>query len=590
MKFISLFKTSFLSTFLRFDLAVICCAGFTAYFLFPEINVLKFHNSSLILCCGAIWLTASKLFSESLSLPRWGAYALSLPIFGGLAYYFYCLPMLPSSTSWPVCLILLGLMLLIFIAPFIARRSDSEDIWSFQFDILKNGMVAGIASLILILGVCLVLVALDYLFSIKFYSSIYNDIFIVITCFIFPVMVLSGIPTNFEDTTLPPSGSILLKLLTYILIPLLIVYGIILHAYSLKIMITQTLPRGKVASLVAGFEAFILIIYTLTQRWKTNHQPLNLFHRYVGWFMITPLILMAWGICERVSVFGLTEARYFIALLWVWFVVSTVIILIRVSKPALWIVGSLSGLLLMCSMGPWGIIELPIKQQVHRLKTVLMHLRSAEKSTPTKEQKIGVSTILDYLSTRNRLADVQHLYLNLNTLLSHENLTTKSVSIELGVPYIEYSERAHQQTNYTLHYKTDVTSLPLQGYTHLVPTLTLSTHNSLSHSFVIKGVGSFNVKYSPGTQLFEITQTGVKAPVYQVNMVDIIGKLAGGSKNILHFNPVALTQIKQGFNIQVMFTAISADADADADAHNSLAIHSISEMSFIILVKPTPKK
>lgn len=51
--------------------------------------------------------------------------------------------------------------------------------------------------------------------------------------------------------------------------------------------------------------------------------------------MIAPLILMAWGIWERVSIFGLTEARYFVALLWAWFAISTIIILIRASKTAL---------------------------------------------------------------------------------------------------------------------------------------------------------------------------------------------------------------------------------------------------------------
>jgi hypothetical protein len=388
MQISSLFKTSLICTFLRFDLAVICCIALTGYLLFPDINILKFHNSSLILCCGAVWFTASKLFSESLSLARWCFYVLSLPIFGGLAYYLYCLPVFfHASADLSRGLILLGIIQLIFIAPFIARRSDSDDIWSFQFNIFKNGMVAGIANLILLWGICLVLVALDYLFSIKFYSSIYNDIFIVITCFIFPVMVLSGVPSDFNDNTLPSSGSILLKLLTYILIPLLIVYGIILHAYSLKILITQTLPRGKVTYLVAGFEAFILIAYTLTQRWKADHHPIRLFHRYVGWFMIAPLILRAWGIWERVSVFGLTEARYFVALLWAWFAISTIIILIRASKPALWIVGSLSGLLLICSMGPWSIIELPIKQQIHRLRAVLMTIRSAEKSPPPPKNR-----------------------------------------------------------------------------------------------------------------------------------------------------------------------------------------------------------
>jgi hypothetical protein len=328
----------------------------------------------------------------------------------------------------------------IFIAPFIGRPSDSDELWSFHFDILKNSIYAGAASLILLIGTTLVLLALEYLFAVTPYSGVYNDTFIIICMFILPAMKLSGIPTSFEDKTHTSKGSILLKLLLYILIPLLLIYGVILHAYSLKIMITQTLPRGKVAYLVAGFETFMLATYILIQRWKTEHSLIRLFHRNIGWFMIIPLILMAWGLWERISIFGLTESRYFVALLWFWFVSSTLVILIRTLNSALWIIGIFSGLFLISSMGPWSIQELPIHQQLHRLKATLSKLRSGEQPSVRKEHRIIVSSVLDYLSNRHRLEDVHSLYLNPHTVLSPEKLTPKNVSLELGIPYFEKSE------------------------------------------------------------------------------------------------------------------------------------------------------
>lgn len=584
MRFISLFRTPFLETLIRFDLAIACCAAFTGYILFPGINILKFNNISLIFCCGAILFTASKLFIESLSLPRWYFYALGLPTFSSLTYYLYQLPMSSPGEFWSTGLLLLGLIVLVFIAPFITRRSDSDDIWSYQFGILKNTLIAGIASLILILGLFLILFALAYLFSIKFYNHTNDDIFIVIAYFIYPVMALSGIPTHFEDHTVSSTGSILLKLLMYILIPLLFVYGIILHAYSLKIIITQELPRGQVSYLVAGFEICILIAYTLIQRWKDDHQYIRLFHRYVGWFMITPLILMAWGISERVSIFGLTEARYAIIVLWIWFAVSNAIVLFRALKSTLWIVGTLSGLLLICSIDPWSIQELPVKQQINRLKTVLVIIRASDKKTATKEQRIIVSTILDYLHARKRLGSVQPLYLSPNNLLPVAKLTPKNVGLELGAPYIAPAERGQHTPSYFFHYKTSNNSLPLQGYTQIIPNIKLSTYESLSHSFDIKGIGAFKASYSPKTHLFEIYQGNTS--VYQVYMPDLINKLAQGSKTILHTNPSLTTQSKNTLTFQVIFT----DLEVTSSTEQPLSINNISTMSFVLLVKSPAKK
>ncbi|MDP3640889.1 MAG: DUF4153 domain-containing protein, partial [Alphaproteobacteria bacterium] len=354
MKILSFFKTSFLQATLRFNLAVACCACLAYCLIFRPSFLLNDTSYFGILLCGASWFIASKLFIEGLVLPKWSYYILSIPVFMGFSYYFYLYP----NSFWLMKTVFLSFISFIFIAPFIGRSSDSDELWSFHFDILKHGIYSGIASLILLIGTTLVLLATEYLFGFTPYPGVYLDTFIVIVIFILPVMKLSGIPTTFEDHTYTSTGSILLKLLLYILIPLLLIYGIILHAYSLKIMITQTLPRGKVAYLVAGFETIMLATYILIQRWKNEHSLIRLFHKYIGWFMILPLLLMAWGLWERISVFGLTENRYFVALLWFWFVASTLIILIRKLNPALWIIGIFSCLFLISSIGPWSIQEL----------------------------------------------------------------------------------------------------------------------------------------------------------------------------------------------------------------------------------------
>jgi hypothetical protein len=580
MRIISFFKTSFLQATLRFNLAVACCACLT-YCLIGLPTLLIDHVYFGIVLCGMSWFVASKLFTEGLSLPKWSYYAFSIPVFIGFSYYFYLHP----KSFFLMCTLFLSFISFIFIAPFIGRSSDSDDLWSFHFEVLKNSIYAGAACLILLIGTTLVLLALEYLFSFTPYSGVYIDTFIIIGLFILPVMKLAGIPTRFDDTTQLSTGSILLKLLLYILIPLLLIYGVILHAYSLKIMISQELPRGKVAYLVAGFETLMLATYVLIQRWKIQHSLIRLFHRHIGWFMIIPLMLMAWGLWERISIFGLTESRYCVALLWFWFITSTLVILIRTLNPALWIIGIFSSLFFISSIGPWSIQELPINQQLHKLKTTLSKLRSTEQKSATKEQRITVSSILDYLSSRHRLEDVRSLYLNPTNILPSEKLTLQNVSLELGIQYIEYSARAQTTHISTVRYTTSVTSLPINGYAYIIPNVKFSTYGSLSHSFEIKELGAFTLRYVPTANSFEITQKGINTPVYKTSLPDLIFKLAAGSKDTLQLNTALTTQTNNRLTFQVIFTEIAGTRDTP-----SSPLHSISDIACTVLIRHTPKK
>lgn len=300
------------------------------------------------------------------------------------------------------------------------------------------------------------------------------------------------------------------------------------------------------------------------------------------------MILMAWGLWERISIFGLTESRYFITVLWLWFVASTLIIFIRVLNPALWIIGTFSGLFLISSFSPWNIQELPIHHQLYKLKTTLSEIRSAEKSHVTKQQRIIVSSILDYLNSRHRLNDVRKLYLNPNASFPSEKLISKDVSLELGVHYIEYAERAVEKNVYPVHYKVETHSLPINEYSYMIPNIKFSTYGTLSHSIEIKGLGSFTLRYIPTEHSFEIIQKGVKSPVYKAYLLDLIQKLASGSKNTLQINPKLTTQTHNGLTIQVIFT--EAFGITNNNPTLSSSINSLRDISCIVLIHRAPKK
>jgi hypothetical protein len=164
-------------------------------------------------------------------------------------------------------------------------------------------------------------------------------------------------------------------------------------------------------------------------------------------------------------------------------------------------------------------------------------------------------------------------------------LTPKNVSVELGVSYIEYSERAHSNSSYSFRFKATVGDLPLESYTHIIPNITLSKYGKLSQSFDIKGIGSFAVKYSPETHLLEINQRSISSSLYQSNLLDLINKLSAGSTESLHNRPALTTQSKNGITVQIIFTDLTAHTDSDKSL-----INKIDDVNFIILIKRSSKK
>lgn len=577
MQLIFSFKTSLLKAISRFDLSIVCLAILTYCLIFTPPTIVA-NSYSGILACGVGWFCALKLRCESSRLPLWSFYAIGIPVFIGFSYYahFYY----KINLIWLTTLISLASSILI--SPFWNRSSDVDDIWSFQFDILKHSTYSFIASLILLTGTCFVLFALEYLFLLKPYSNLYVDIASLIGAFVLPTMILVGIPTAFTDNTTKNTGVIVLKLLIYSIIPVLLIYAVILHAYSLKILITQEFPKGRIAYLVTGFATFLIITYILVLRWKNDHFLVRMFCRHIGWLMVIPLGLMALGLWKRIDTFGLTEARYFLVALWIILSVSTIIILLSRAKPALWIISCTSGMFLIISVGPWSIQELPICQQIYRLKAIVLSVRATPKQIPTKEQQIAVSTILEYLATHHRLSDLKSLFKT--QILTAEELSVKRVSTEIDIPYIEPANRHYTSSVYRyFSYKSPMKALPARGYTHIIPNILLSKHGQLTQSVDVKGLGSFNVSYSHSTSSFEVLQLSKDTQViFRANMVDAVQ--LNSTNNISKINEI--TQTKDNITIQVIFTAV----DGGINNSQTPAVFDIANISCILLIKHPIKK
>ena len=145
----------------------------------------------------------------------------------------------------------------------------------------------------------------------------YSNIHVLCYTLFFPFYLLGNIPIASITETKVHSFAQAWKILgLYILLPLLILYGTILYAYLIKIIIQWQLPDGWVSALVSiltiGGTITLFILYPLCIQ---ENRPLKFFRQWFGILLLPLLILMTVGIIRRFQDYGITTNRLYILLL-----------------------------------------------------------------------------------------------------------------------------------------------------------------------------------------------------------------------------------------------------------------------------------
>lgn len=214
-----------------------------------------------------------------------------------------------------------GVHLLIAFIPFLkANYTDENRFWEYNKNLFVNYIIAGIFTGVIILGLFLSYWAISELFGVHFEETYINTaIFsgIFINCFIF--LSFSENLANLEriDRAYP----VVLKFFVqFVMIPLLLLYGLILYTYTIKILISQTLPKGGVSFMIMGYSLLGILAYLLL--YPLGNQTVK---SWVGVFFkiffktIFPLLLLLYvAIFTRVLAYGITENRYFVLAFAVW--------------------------------------------------------------------------------------------------------------------------------------------------------------------------------------------------------------------------------------------------------------------------------
>ncbi|CAL2091001.1 conserved membrane protein of unknown function [Tenacibaculum sp. 190524A02b] len=309
--------------------------------------------------------------------------------------------------------------LLLLIAPFITQWNNTN-----YFRYIKSVFIAIVRSLffslVLYLGITLALLAIKHLFVFDFNDKRFFQMFVVCIGIVNTWIYLADFPKNIHQKNTVQYTKALEIFVKYILIPLVIIYLIILYAYSFKILINWNLPKGWVSYLVIALSFLGFLIQVLINPVQTtiDSKIIKKFTPKFYYALVPLLILLFIAIFRRISEYGFTENRYFVLVLAFWILGITLYMLFSKSKKIRVFFSSLAILCVFASFGFWGAFSIATKSQIHQFKKVYNSLLTSDFVTTTKTKK-QLSSILYYLNDKKQLT-------KLTPILNYNPTTTFS--------------------------------------------------------------------------------------------------------------------------------------------------------------------
>ena len=362
---------------LRFPVPLACAAAWAAMTVAREhaVGGLTWETLGLwqVLLMGGLFLSLSAtLFAEGRGWSRLPSFGLAVAAlaFAGLVSWLQ-----DSSDAWesPAFYLLVpGSILLMIAAPFLRRGVRDRAVWDFNLASWLSVLFGGIVAVGLGLGITAVLGGLEILFDLDLDNDYYQDSWIICMSLVWPWQTLAGIPGQCDEPAgeAPPRWAE--YVVSWMLIPLALVYLALLYAFAAKSLAVWDLPRGTVGWLVGGFAAFGLAVWSAAYPFReTGNRLARLYCRWFHYALVVPVILLAVGVGVRVAEYGITEKRYALILLTLWLGgIALYGILVRPARLAVAPV-AFAAMLIAGAVGPWGATPVSIRSQLNQLETML---------------------------------------------------------------------------------------------------------------------------------------------------------------------------------------------------------------------------
>ncbi|MFO7636731.1 MAG: DUF4153 domain-containing protein [Clostridia bacterium] len=372
----------------------------------------------------------------------WVAYALLMAVM-----FFWVYDYEKNSTMMRI-----GASLVFFIAIYVSVPAWHKKIKMevFVIRLLKMAVINGFYVHVLYGGLSLITAALDRLFDLGIEGSVYGNIYIAVMGVVFSLLFLSDIRKD-QETSLP---KVFEKLNSYVLMPLLSAYSLVIYAYFIRILLTFSIPDNMIANMVLWY----VLIGTGSLLVACSAEQENRFTLFFKkWFrvvMAVPLAMLFVSIGIRIAAYGITEGRYFTVAAGVW-VVFVLLFSLNKRKVTLSASVALAAVVFIGAISPLNAFDVSVWSQNRQVQEIIRRNDMEQEGEIVRHEQIPEEEWF-------RLTDIAYYFSSYHSL---DDLALPSAFIEseLSMPFFGRPDKYSYINIMEIPVVLDVS-----GYSHLI--------------------------------------------------------------------------------------------------------------------------
>ncbi len=415
--------------------------------------------------------------------------------------FLACAMVLAAVVSWSVIIgtsmglphWLFGFALFGFcvVAPAFGGASN-DALWQFNQQSFLGLGIAGMAALMLVAGASAILYALASLFGLESEAEWFGTAIILAFAVFWPVYTITFMPKLPQQLNAPPMMPLPLAfVLSFVALPVLLVFGALVAAYGISVLLLNASPIASVGWMVMGFSAAGIALHFLLYPMRASGNFMVRWFEKNFFLLLIPMLgLLFWAVLVRVGEYGITENRYMALLGGLWALAMAALVMLRRGDVKLGHAPTaLAVILAFASLGPWSAESVSYRSQNMRLQELLTSLNilqpggivePGEKPEASWELRNNLSSLLDYFKDRRdeRLPEYLVPYKNID----HVNASTwgEAIMRKWQLRYIDSYDRMRfgmQEAPGSIYYQADEIlfggqrngPLDISGYNWLLP-------------------------------------------------------------------------------------------------------------------------
>lgn len=373
------FLESFRSVLVRFPFPLVLSLAGTivAIVLIHVDDSSSWTNIMMVLSLATPVSVVLVLFAEGMGWNKGWVWIFNAVLVSLMVGYYYLLPesaeqLMPiffRHVMWTFAFVLA----VTFVA-FVRQHGEMAvaRFWEFCRRLMVATILTGVWAFALQMGLMAALSSTDYLFSLTIPDARYTELFAIVAGIFCTTFFLSRVPRQpaelHADLAYPKEVRLFS---TFVLVPLVTVYFLILYLYTGKILLTGEWPEGQLAYIILGFSVVGLLTYLALYPLRKEVAWVRVFGTALCVALIPQALMLFWSLWFRVSDYGLTENRYLVFVYGAWLIGVSLYLLISRMKDIRLVPVSLFVLALVTSIGPWGAFSVAIHSQANRLEQLL---------------------------------------------------------------------------------------------------------------------------------------------------------------------------------------------------------------------------